>query len=119
MQDYKKLKVWEKSHALTLKIYIETKNFPKEELYGLISQLRRSASSIPTNIAEGCGRYGKKELCRFLQISMGSASEVEYHLLLSFELKYFTKKIYNELLNDIIEIKQMLTSFIKKLNTDN
>ena len=77
MQDFKKLKVWQKSHHLTLDLYRITSSFPRSELYGLTSQIRRSASSVPANIAEGCGRYGNAELTRFLRISMGSASELE------------------------------------------
>lgn len=81
VRDFRKLKVWEKGHALTLSIYTVSQNFPREELYGLTSQMRRAASSIPTNIAEGCGRNSDAELARFMQISMGSASELEYQLL--------------------------------------
>lgn len=83
MKDFKKLIVWKKAHEMTLNIYRTTKSFPKDEVYGLTSQLRRAASSIPANIAEGCGRNSDAELARFLQIAAGSASEVEYHLLLA------------------------------------
>ena len=86
MQNFKSLKVWEKSHELTLAVYKATTNFPKDELYGLTSQIRRASASIPANIAEGCGRTGKAELARFLQVAMGSASELEYHLLLAHDL---------------------------------
>ena len=71
MRDYKELFVWQKGHKITLDVYMATKDYPKHELYGLTNQMRRSASSIPTNIAEGCGRHGNKELARFMQISMG------------------------------------------------
>jgi four helix bundle protein len=80
MRDFKEYKVWEKSHYLALEVYRVTATFPKEELYGLTSQIRRASTSIPANIAEGCGRSGNTELARFLQIAMGSASELEYHL---------------------------------------
>jgi four helix bundle protein len=83
MQDFRKLKVWEKSHNLTLEIYKSTESFPGSEIYGLTSQTRRSCSSIPANISEGCGRKSAAEFARFLQIAMGSASELEYHLLLA------------------------------------
>ncbi|MFC1508842.1 four helix bundle protein [Candidatus Omnitrophota bacterium] len=78
MKDFRQLEVWKRSHELTLKIYKLTKSFPKEELYGVTSQIRRAALSIPTNIAEGCGRKGDVELSRFLVISLGSASELDY-----------------------------------------
>ena len=82
MKSFKNLKVWEKSHTLVLAIYNVTANFPKEEMYNLTSQIRRAAVSIPGNIAEGCGRGGDGEMKRFLQISMGFASELEYFLQL-------------------------------------
>src|SRR5688500_19694656 len=83
MKDFRQLKVWEKAHQVALAIYKATKEFPKEELYGLTSQIRRASMSIPTNISEGCGRNTDAEFARFLQIAMGSASETEYQLLLS------------------------------------
>ena len=118
MKDFRELKVWNKAHALTVAVYTRTKNFPSEELYGLTSQMRRSCSSIPANIAEGCGRTGDKELSRFLQIAMGSASELEYHALLSHDLGYFDKASFESLPAEIIEIKRMLSSFITKLKAD-
>ena len=117
MQDFRKLKVWEKGHALTLAVYRATVKFPKEELYGLTSQLRRASASIPANIAEGCGRGGKAELARYLQVAAGSASEVEYHLLLSRDLGLFDASQYNELQAIAIEVKRMLTSFIAKVRS--
>ena len=92
--------------------------FPEDEKYGLVSQIKRAASSIPANIAEGCGRSGDAELARYLQIAMGSASELEYHLLLSHDLKILDSSIYEELVNDVIEVKRMLAAFIKKLRTN-
>jgi len=86
MQDFRNLKVWGKAHELTLHVYKVTGSFPQREMFGLISQMRRSASSIPTNLAEGCGRSGDAELARFAQISMGSASELEYQSLLVHDL---------------------------------
>lgn len=83
MRDFRQIKVWEKAHQLTLQVYKMTAHFPREELYGLMSQLRRACVSIPANIAEGFGRGGNVELARFLQIAMGSAYEVEYHALLA------------------------------------
>lgn len=116
MQDFRKLKVWEKAHAFTLVVYRVTKMFPADEKFGLTSQLRRATSSIPANIAEGCGRSGSKELRRFLDIAMGSASEVEYHLILARDLGYLEQ--WEPLNNQICELKRMLTAFIKKLRTE-
>jgi four helix bundle protein len=118
MKDFKELKVWKKAHKLTLAVYKGTQSFPKEELYGLTSQMRRSCSSIPTNIAEGCGRSGDAELRRFLHIAMGSASELQYHVLLARDLGLLDELTHDHLANDVSVIKRMLTSFIKKLNAD-
>src|SRR6266545_5951281 len=97
MKDFRQLKVWEKSHQLALEIYKATKNFPKEELYGLTSQLRLSSMSIPTNIAEGCGRFTDADFARFLQMAMGSASEAEYQLILARDLEFLPKELYEQL----------------------
>ncbi len=98
-----------------LAIYKVTKGFPREELYGLTSQLRRASVSVPTNLAEGCGRDGDKELARFVSISLGSAFEAEYLLKLSLELAYLSPEQHQELAAQISEIKQMLTGLLKKL----
>lgn len=118
MRDFRQIKVWEKSHLLTLEVYRITATFPGEEIYGITSQLRRAAASIPANIAEGFGRGGNAELSRFLQIGMGSASEVEYHTLLSRDLNLLSQKIYEDLNGRIVEIKKMLTSLILKVRRD-
>lgn len=110
--------VWQKAHALTLEVYRATRQFPADELYGLTSQLRRSCASIGANIAEGCGRSGDAELARFLQIAMGSASEVEHHLLLAHDLSFLPQETYSQLDGKICEIKRMLTAFIQKLRKD-
>ena len=107
-----------KSHDLALNIYKVTKTFPKEEIYGLTAQIRRACASIPANIAEGCGRGGEAELARFLQIAMGSASELQYHLMLAHDLGLLTDSDYNQLDQKTGEVKSMLTSFIKKLKAD-
>jgi four helix bundle protein len=80
MRDYKDLVVWRRSHTLTLTLYRSTERFPKSEMFGLTSQIRRAVASIPTNLAEGCGRWGDGDMGRFVQIAMGSASEVDYQL---------------------------------------
>lgn len=115
MRDFRELKVWEKGHDLTLAIYAETKMFPSDERFGLTSQLRRATTSVPTNIAEGCGRRGDAELARFMQISMGSASEVEYLLLLAHDLDYMNENAYSKLNSQAVEVKRMLASFLTKL----
>lgn len=117
MKAFRKLTVWEKGHQLTLVVYKATRSFPRDELYGLTSQLRRLASSIPADIAEGCGRSGDAELARFLQIAAGSASETEYHLLLSRDLEYLNETDYVPLSEAIVGIQRMLTTFIQKLRS--
>lgn len=116
MRDFKQLSFWHRSHSLTLKLYQHTKSsFPKDETYGLISQIRRSGSSIPTNIAEGCGRNSNPDFKRFLIISTGSCSELEYQLLLSKDLGYLTENIFKELSTEVIEIRKTIYSYIKML----
>ncbi len=115
MQNYKKLKVWERSHKLCLKVYQLTSEFSEEEKYGIISQLRRATVSIPTKIAEGSGRSSNKDFNRFLQISLGSASEVEYIFYLSRELKFIREEQYLEIENNITEIKKMLSGLMSKV----
>lgn len=118
MKDFRKLKVWQKSHAVTLEVYQRTKAFPKEELFGLTSQMRRAAPSISANLAEGCGRSGDAELARFVAIAMGSASELEYHTLLAHDLGFLKSEQYGTLLEEIEQVKRMLASFLKKLKAD-
>ena len=116
MRDFKQLNFWKRSHLLTLNIYKLTKSsFPKEEMYGLISQIQRSSSSIPTNIAEGCGRNTNPDLRRFLVIATGSLSELEYQLLLAKDLGYVSDIIYKELSDELIEIRKMIYSYIQTL----
>ncbi len=107
MRNFKELIVWQKSHSLCLQIYELTKSFPSEEKFGLISQLRRASSSIPTNIAEGCGHKSNNEFRRFIHIATASTSEVEYLIILSKDLKY-TDNNCQPLLNEIISIRKML-----------
>lgn len=115
MGDYKKLAVWGKSYQLTLKIYDVTKTFPKEEMFGLTSQLRRAAYSIPSNIAEGSGRGTDKELIRFLQIALGSANELEFHLNLTHDLKYLETSTHRELEALALELQRMISGLIHHL----
>jgi four helix bundle protein len=115
MQDFKKLTVWQKSHELTLSIYTATAKFSEDEQYGLTSQFRRAAASIPANIAEGCGRGDSAELARFLRIAAGSASELEYHLILARDLNYLVAGSSESLIRDVIQIKRMLAVLQKRV----
>jgi four helix bundle protein len=115
MKDFRSLKVWEKAHALTLEIYKSTDQFPKHELYSLTNQIQRAAVSVPANIAEGCGKDSDAELKRYFLIAMGSASELEYLLLLACELGYLQRDTYQSIQNDLVEMRKMLNSFIQTL----
>jgi len=116
MQDFKQLKVWQKSHALVVRIYSATATFPESERYGLISQMRRAAASVPANIAEGCGRSSRAELRQFLCNSTGSACELEYFLLLARDLRLLPDKQHNSLEASVCEIKRMLTGLIQRVS---
>ena len=118
MRDFRDIKAWSKSHRLVLEIYEASRKFPNDERYGLTSQMRRAAASIPTNIAEGCGRGSEADFARFLQIAAGSASELEYHLLLACDLKLLNNKTHEKLNRDVTEVKRMLYSFISTLKAD-
>ena len=115
MRNFLNLEIWKRSHQLTLKIYRITKYFPKEEIFGLTSQMRRSSSSIPTNIAEGCGRNSNPQLANFLQIASGSCSELQYQIILSKDLSYITEEVFNELQTDVIEVRRMIFGYWGKL----
>jgi four helix bundle protein len=117
VRDFRKLKVWEKGHRLTLDVYEVTVTFPSEELYGLTSQMRRACAAIPANVAEGCGRGSNADLARFLQIAIGSASELENHLLLAQDLAFVKPTDYERLTGEVTELKRMLTSFVKNLKS--
>jgi len=112
MKDFHQLLVWQKAHTFVLVLYEQTRSFPREELYGLKSQIRRAAVSIPSNIAGGCGREGDAELARFCQIAMGSASEVEYQIRLSRDLRFIPPDVFDQLQGQLSEVKRMLNSFI-------
>lgn len=115
MKDYREILVWQRSHALTLEIYRATKSFPKEEMFGLTSQMRRAAASIPANIAEGCGRDGDAELKRFMNIALGSACELDYFIQLAADLGHFHATDAGRLAKEILEIRRMLGRFVQKL----
>ncbi|HUI84642.1 MAG TPA: four helix bundle protein [Candidatus Binatia bacterium] len=118
MKDFRDLEVWRKAHAAALSVYRATADFPKEELYGLTSQMRRCRASVPANIAEGCGRRGNREFHRFLQIATGSASELEYHLLLSHDLGFLNPDKFQALTGRVQEIKKMLASLIRCVDVE-
>ncbi len=115
VKNFHELKAWQKAHQLTLAVYQITAAFPREELYGLTTQMRRSGSSIAANLAEGCGRNGDAELARFCSIALGSASELEYHLLLARDLPLIKPQDYARLAGQTVEVKRMLTGLLQKL----
>ena len=115
MRDFRKFVVWEKAHQLTLDVYKTVKFFPRDEMFGMISQMKRSAASIPTNIAEGCGRKSDKDFCPFLIISFGSANELEYQVILSKDLEFINADETKALLTQVEEVKKMLNGLIIKL----
>lgn len=118
MKDFRSLNVWKKAHLLTLKIYRSTAGFPREELFGLTSQMRRCSASIGANIAEGCGKRGNNEFHRFLQIASGSASELDYHLLLARDLRFLNEMEYEGLQSQLTELRKMLISLSQKVDYD-
>ncbi|MFQ5423510.1 MAG: four helix bundle protein [Phycisphaerae bacterium] len=119
MQDFRKLSVWRKSHELTLAVYRVTAAFPKEERYGLVSQMRRSSSSIPTSIAEGCGRGGQRGFAHFLRTAGGSASELEYQVILARDLHLLSEDQAIGLAESVSEIKRMLCGLTKSVKAQN
>jgi len=119
MQDFRKLKVWQKRHSLVLRIYNATCTFPDSERYGLTSQMRRAAASVPANIAEGCTRSGRMEFRQFLYISAGSASELDYLLLLGRDLRLLAEKQYEALYSSLYEVRRMLTALIERPSASN
>ena len=115
MRNYRDLQVWNKAHNLTLELYGLSRGFPREEIYGVTSQLRRAAVSIGANLAEGCGRRTSSELARFVRIAMGSASELDYHLLLSRDLGFMNSDDFTRTETGLTEVRKMLTSFLSSI----
>ncbi|MBO9584074.1 MAG: four helix bundle protein [Flavobacterium sp.] len=115
MKTFRDLLIWQKSMNLVTEVYQITNSFPKEEIYGLSSQIRRSSISIPSNIAEGYGRNGNTELLRFLNISISSLFEMQTQLEISFNLKYITEYQFSKINGESRELERMLSAFIKKL----
>lgn len=118
MRDYRRLKVWRKAHQLVLNVYRESRSFPDEERYGLTAQIRRCAVSVPSNIAEGYGRSGDRELERFLGIAQGSSSGLSYQLLLARDLTYLTKTSHENLMSALDEVQKMLASFVSSVREE-
>jgi four helix bundle protein len=118
MKNFRDLQVWQKAHQLTLLAYSVTRNFPREEVYGLTSQIRRCAAPVAANIAEGCGKGGNAEFQRFLGISTGSASELEYHFLLACDLKLPDEAGDEKLNTSVVEVKRMLASLVRKVEQE-
>jgi four helix bundle protein len=119
MGDFRKLQIWQRAHRLTLNVYHATSEFPKEQQFGLTSQVRRAAASIGANIAEGCGRNSDAELARFLGIAVGSSSELEYHLLLARDLGYLQADAYDYLSAEAEGVSKMLATFVDRLRHPN
>lgn len=118
MKDFRKLDVWSKAHQTVLAVYKNSQAFPREEIFGLTSQVRRAAVSVPSNIAEGCGRGSDAEFARFSEIAMGSSSELEYQVFFAKDLNYLSNEKYEDLSSRIVEVEKMPASLIKKLNAD-
>ena len=118
MKDFRELRVWAKAHEMVLACYKLTADFPKQEMFGLTSQIRRCSASIPANIAEGCGRLGNSELHRFLQIACGSANELEYHLLLARDLGYLPEEDHALAKTELLQLKRMLVALTRKVGAD-
>jgi four helix bundle protein len=118
MRDFRTLEVWQKAHGLSLLIYKSTADFPKEEKFGLTSQIRRCSVSIEANIAEGCGRGGDQDFRRFLHIALGSASELDCELLLAKDLSFLDSKNYDNSYRELRSIKAMLSTLIRKIDSD-
>jgi len=118
MKDFRNLQVWHKAHLLVLASYRSTVGFPKQEMYGMTSQIRRCAAPIAANIAEGCGKRGNGDFQRYLNIAAGSASELEYHFLLARDLKLFDETNYQQLNTGVVEVKRMLASLIRKVEAE-
>ena len=118
MRDFHELKVWEKAHRLVISIHEVTQHFPSEERFGLTRQIRRAAVFIPSNIAEGCGRNTEPEMARFLDIASGSASELDYQMLLARDLRYINEDNYKKLAYQVHDVRRMLYAFMKKMAPD-
>jgi four helix bundle protein len=118
MRPFRELVVWHKAHLLTLELYKVTRTFPREEQYGLTSQMRRAAASICANIAEGCGRGTARDFARFIQMALGSASELEYHLVLAADLGFISADAHSQIQTSVVAVKRMLSGLVRRLVVD-
>ena len=117
MRNYRDLDVWKHSHKLTLELYAASRKFPKEEMFGLTSQLRRAAISVGANLAEGCGRRTTPEFARFIRIAMGSASELDYHLLLCRDFEFISNEFYERTSKELIRVRKMLSDLLASVES--
>ncbi|HEX9680141.1 MAG TPA: four helix bundle protein [Anaerolineales bacterium] len=117
MQDFKDLQVWQKAHELTIEVYRTTQAFPRLEQFGLTAQMRRASESIPANIAEGCGRKSQREFAQSLHLAIGSANELEYHLLLAADLSYVERMAQRDLDIRIAEVRKMLSDLARRVRS--
>jgi len=115
MRNFRDLDVWSRAHRLTLDLYRTTETFPSSEKFGITSQIRRAALSIPTNLSEGCGRWGDGDMARFVQIAMGSASELDYLLLLAADLGFLEEEQYRTRVSELNRVRRMLTGLYKSI----
>ena len=118
MRNHRDLQVWNKAYALTLEIYKVSRSFPKEELYGLTSQMRRAAISVGANLAEGCGRSSIAEMGRFVRIAMGSAAELDHHLLLCKDLGFLSEVDHRQFLANLTEVRKMLSALLDSITNE-
>ena len=118
MRNHRDLQVWSKSYALALELYKVSRAFPKEELYGLTSQMRRAAVSVGANLAEGCGRRSNAEMGRFVRIAMGSAAELDHHLLLSKDLGFLSDGDHRRFLGSLTEVRKMLSALLDSITDE-
>ena len=116
MGNFRKLRAWQNAHGLVLSVYRFTRGFPKEELFGMTSQMRRAASSITANIAEGCGRNGDREFLRYLRIALGSANELENQIILAGDLDYLSGHACARLDVEVTVVKRMIAKLIDRLS---
>jgi four helix bundle protein len=117
VQNYRELKVWQKAHQVVLAVYRVTREFPKDELYALTSQVRRAAVSIGANLAEGCGRHGRSEFAHFVSIASGSASELDYELLVARDLEYLAPEAHERICHELDQVRMMLNALHQRLTT--
>jgi four helix bundle protein len=118
LRNHRDLQVWSKAYSLALELYRASRTFPKEELYGLTSQMRRAAVSVGANLAEGCGRRSNAEMGRFVRIAMGSAAELDHHLLLCKDLGFMADADHRRFLANLTEVRKMLSALLDSITDE-